>query len=862
MNKIIKNIFGNKFRHVEAQKIKKIKVNIRNLTNESIIFILKKPHEEKTNEDIAILKSFCLLKSKFIDKLVHDHIEEAMQEVIVILSMLNAFYKNIKNRKEVIYNIDDNAEYFYIILEGEVSIWDTEKIDAEMNGEKYFRLLIDYKRNNDNYLLRKTLEDNRINFPIDINDVDILDKVLLKIYLLSKNNIKSLKDNPFFIEIIFQKLDLKFSDFGIVSYQEILDKKNELILEENEKKNKEGNKEEEKEMIIFDIKEAYEISNKNEKIILEKIKDIVPNNLCNKYYFLISTPELPISYYRYREYKTLHTFDYFGENETKVYSYRVVANNDNVELLCFKNDIYNEFVTHMKSKFVGTQVDFLIDNFFFTSIYKVLFDRVYIKYFEYDKFIMNQAIIEENEPIKYLYFVKHGNVKLFSKRNIIQNHILIQIINRILEKKSFIIHHGSSKDDKNNEFLDLYSKIKGNFEHIQNEIKIKKNIHLMSYQEKQCIGFECFYFGFNSLYTALAVSEKVEVYKISIDKLVKILTIKNKRALYDFSKQSEKALKILLDRIIKINNMLLIKYSQENKEIANEISYLMEKAINLIQKENIIKKRRYMNSKIIEHKKVEQIANNKDNSESSRIKRKSHSIEFNNDNEHIKKLKNGMIKINKIDLDQSDDEEKKQNLLNKYDLTAQIKIFDYKANLLKEKNKELERETNGLELISNVENKKIKILKKQKEIYNNFFKLSQGDRRIFIKNRKNSAETQCLKNDLELKTKSAIFNKNKIKIKKIFSIERGRNNFREFYPYNNKFDGYIPYKYNLTKTMLANKKLFEYNIFKRPKKLLNHCKSSSIVNHRYKNNINEIDKNDSKRKIISVINCQDLYIKY
>ena len=62
--------------------------------------------------------------------------------------------------------------------------------------------------------------------------------------------------------------------------------------------------------------------------------------------------------------------------------------------------------------------------------------------------------------------------------------------------------------------------------------------------------------------------------------------------------------------------------------------------------------------------------------------------------------------------------------------------------------------------------------------------------------------------------------------------------------------------------MLANKKLFEYNIFKRPKKLLNHCKSSSIVNHRYKNNINEIDKNDSKRKIISVINCQDLYIKY
>ena len=783
-----------------------------------------------------------------------------MQEIIIILSMLNASYINIKNRKEVIYNIDDNAEYFYIILEGEVSIWDSEKIDTEMNGEKYFRLLLDYKRNNDNYLLRKTLEDNRINFPIDINDIDILDKILLKIYLLSKNNIKSLKDNPYFIEIIFQKLDLKFSDFGIVSYQEILDKKNELILEENEKNNKEGKIEEEKEVIIFDIKEAYEICNKNEKIILEQIKDIVPNSLCNKYYFLITTPELPISYYRYREYKTLHTLDYFGENETKVYSYRVVANQDNVELLYFKNDIYNEFVTHMKSKFVGTQVDFLLDNFFFNSIYKVLFDRVYLKYFEYDKFIMNQTIIEENEPIKFLYFVKSGNIKLFSNRNIIQNHILIQIINKILQKKSLLIRHGKSIDDNNNESFNLYSKIKGNFEYIQNEIKIKKNMHLMSYQEKQCIGFECFYFGFNSLYTALASSEKVEVYKISIDKLVKILTIKNKKALYDFSKQAEKALKVLLDRIIKINNMLLFKYSQENRELANEISYLMEKAINLIQKENIIRKSRYMNPKTTQLKIVEQISSNKDNSELSRIKGKSHSIEFNNINEHAqKKLKNS-IKIKKIDLDKIDDEEKRQSQMNKYDLTARLKIFDYKANLIKEKNKEIERETNGLGLISNIENKKIKILKKQNEICNNFFKLSQGDRRIFIKNRYNSAERPFLEKDLETKTKSALFNKNKIKIKKIFSIERGRNNFKELYPYNNRFNGYKPYKYNLTKTMLVNKKLFEYSIFKRPKKILNHCKSNSIVNHRYKNNINETDKNDSKKKKISVINCQDLYI--
>jgi len=94
-----------------------------------------------------------------------------------------------------------------------------------------------------------------------------------------------------------------------------------------------------------------------------------------------------------------------------------------------------------------------------------------------------------------------------------------------------------------------------------------RNIHIMNFNQKQCIGFECFYFGFNSLYTAKAISEKVEVYRISIDRLYKILSIKNKKALYDFAIQAEKALKILLDRLIVVNNMLILNYSEKNKNV-------------------------------------------------------------------------------------------------------------------------------------------------------------------------------------------------------------------------------------------------------------------------------------------------------
>ena len=871
MNKIIRNIFGNKFKNVEANKIKKLKIDFRNTANEIIKYILTKPKEERSNEDIAILKDYVLLKSKFIEKLNHDHIEESMQEIIIILSMTNAFYKTINYKNDIIYNFDDNAEYFYIIIEGEVAVLDIEKIDCEMNSEEYYKLILDFRNNNEKYLLKKTLEENKINFPIEINDVEVLDKILLKLYLLSKNKIKILKDNPYYLETIFEKLDLKFSDFGIESYTDILNNKNKKILEENEKKPEEEKKEEEEiKLIPFDIKEANAINSKNEEIIMEKIKDIAPNNICRKYYYLISTPELPISYYRYIEEKILQDLDYFGENESKFYSNRVIANKNKVELLCFKNDTYNEFISHMKTKFVGTQVDFLLDNFFFSSINKGFFDRIYLKYFEYGKYIMNQVIIEENEPIKYIYFVKSGNVNIYSKRNIIQNHILIEIINNILKKKKLIMGHKNSLKDIEAKTTDLYSKIKGDFEYIQNEIKLKKSMHIMSYQEKQCIAFECFYFGFNSLYTAIAVSEKVEVYKISIDKLIKILNVKNKKALYDFGRLSEKTIKILLERIIKINNMLLLNYSVQTRHKVHEIGYLMEKAINLNQKENEEKRSKKINSKFTEQKKIDQINNIKENSNFSSLKGKSRSIESQINNDELRKR----IKLNKSSLlvlnnkkyifDNKKNNNKYINIFNKFDLTSQFKIFDYKANLLKEKNRELVRESDGLDLIANDDNRQINLLKKQRKLYLDFFKLSQGEKRIFIKNRSNSVNLQDVQSHNKLKENTILShneNKNKInnKIKKIFSINKGRNLFREFYPFNDRLNGFKPYKYDISKSLLTNKKLFEFNIFNNHKDK-NNLNNNKVKNKTYKCNSDvDINKYNLLKKKMFVINCQDLY---
>jgi hypothetical protein len=80
----------------------------------------------------------------------------------------------------------------------------------------------------------------------------------------------------------------------------------------------------------------------------------------------------------------------------------------------------------------------------------------------------------------------------------------------------------------------------------------------MTLQANNCIGCELYYYGLNSLYTAEANSEEVEVYKIPTDKLMKILKDKNNKALYFYEKYSQERLKLFFDRLLKLNNMLLL----------------------------------------------------------------------------------------------------------------------------------------------------------------------------------------------------------------------------------------------------------------------------------------------------------------
>jgi hypothetical protein len=103
------------------------------------------------------------------------------------------------------------------------------------------------------------------------------------------------------------------------------------------------------------------------------------------------------------------------------------------------------------------------------------------------------------------------------------------------KKKNDNIDNNDNNINNNKKYI-----LKNNLDFLGKEINLKHYRHLITYQSNQCIGFECFYYGLNYLYTAIAVSKEVKIYRIKIKHLIEVLNDKGENCLRDFCKKSEK----------------------------------------------------------------------------------------------------------------------------------------------------------------------------------------------------------------------------------------------------------------------------------------------------------------------------------
>ena len=820
--------------------ISSLEYDARSITKELIISILTLPLEKRVLSQKMILTFFCMNVSKLPQKFIKEHIDKASYNNIIKLSEPSFSYKLILNTDSLIYEVNDIANYFYIILNGSAKIIKPERYISEMNANEYYSLLMKYKKEKEFSLLEKTIKENYHIFPIDKNDLGNFEKIYLKVLMIKDE--EKYSEEP--IENILSKVGLKLSEFGIFSYEEEIEMYNRRINEENNILIAQKKINQLKGMIQFN----YEKKKEKNREIKNKIKIIlkdIPNNIALHYSFLSNEGKSPIIYFKFIDYKNVSTNDYFGDFENNKYIHRVISLSDELELLLMRNDIYVEFMRNQKTKIKAEQINFLVQNFFFTSISKYIFEKLYYDLFDFENYKINEIIVKENSKVDYLYFIKSGKVDLYSNKTVIENHLIINLIYDILKTQNKDSENKSIK----NKYLKLYclSYIQ-NFEKIDKEINANKRNNLMIYQENQCIGHECFYYGFNYLYTAIAKSDVVELYKIRVDKLMKIIKDKNNIVFNDFAKKSWDTLLLLFKLMINLNSNLVKFYNnnkiskqkknKDNKVIINDnnnIDEIKNNKINISRNYNseIIKP----NTNNLEKKMVS--TNIQDEGRNLRYRK----LPILSKSQNIRSFSFSFSKEENINKNEIKDKSKKLENINKIKNVSLYALHSYRSSIssnnisninLKYKSKIFNASSiiynNSSKKSQNIfENSLLKKLKKDNINYITLFNLSKNLYESKIDRNNDNSNSNIITFDFPLQKKyrlSNSVNNNESKYKdidydkKIISLRKNNkytdfNNYYKFY--SSEFYSYRDFiinnfKYNNKQSILTNKKLLKYGV--------------------------------------------------
>ena len=569
MEKPKKNISKNKRKNriVDISRINDIHIELSKITPNLVIESLKKQFFEKEPRDYAIINNYLLYVSKLTDRFRSKRISQSLYEKMILLSLQSSRLKIFNEAKSQIYTPENEANHLYIILKGSVKIIKVQKTVTKMNSFDYFKMILNYRNKKKSYLLKNTINENNGIFPIDLKDVEILDKILLKIFIINRKE----TENDFdYLDIFFSKLGLNHSDFGLkTSYKEELSLKNEKIEIYNKQMIESGNGSKRKNLIPYNPKEAENNIMEQEKILHDKLNEIT-YDICQKYIYFLDNKEEFVTTFELNTDKILTSNECFGDHFGSKYIDFAESNEGDLYLLMIKNDIINQMADSERDKNSLSQVDFLVNNFFFRSIKKFIFERYFLNIFEFENYQSGQKICEENSTVKYLYFIKKGKVKLSYNKSILEIHSLINLIKEQIKQKVF------DKESNNNEIIKYleenqnYYSVEGEIDSIKEELNNKQERIIIIYQENQCLGYECYYYGLKYLYTATAASDKVELYKISITQLAKIFNNRNEKCYIDLARKAEKSLFFLMKRFIKMNE-LLMNLSKKRKETQNEV---------------------------------------------------------------------------------------------------------------------------------------------------------------------------------------------------------------------------------------------------------------------------------------------------
>ena len=493
---------------------------------------LKKDIRNRSQKEIYNLYQFLKL-TNFTKEMKDDLNDEFLssQNLFFIISQFMST-KNY-NKNDIIYYEGDIGEKFYIIMEGQFSLYKLKYEIKEMDIREYYLYLYNMEINKiEKMVINKTAKINKDIFPVYKNsDIVNFKEIIFKIDLL---NLSKEGDENKILNLIKENNKRPIQ----VGFNKVVD-------------------------CDMSIQEYY-------NYILNSFSET------EMYYFkLFNTEKKEIQIAENEFIKHLNEKEYFGnykiEKDEFIREESIKCSKDFSKVLIINKKLFFDSLLDEKINMKEKEIDSIYQNSIFNVIRRNVFERSYFYKLEKETFALNEYIFHEDDILDYIYVLKEGTVEItLLNKDIFEIKKLIQDL-KIMDKDIL----------KNNE-IEYDIPLNNSIISLKNIISDKKNYSLFVLNTNESFGlFEFIYNNRKAIYNLKVISDKAKIYKMNIDEflLEKNGHIEDNEILKTIVKNKAKEqLENNLERLIILKNSTLtkidIEFTKKSKqEIDNYYNY-------------------------------------------------------------------------------------------------------------------------------------------------------------------------------------------------------------------------------------------------------------------------------------------------
>ena len=510
---------------------------------QKILKIIYKENSKRTKEEISELYSF-FVYSRIIDKLKSDFLytNYTPKQLVELISQFISF--QIYDKNDIIYTIEEKAEMIYIILRGNVGLYQIEVSEEQMSYEEYLLYLYRQKKLYD-INQNSVLED-------DNKEKQFIDDYLLK-NMIEKNKdiyrIKNFSDIDFFLDIIFL----------IYLFKDCHDNEGQNLIELYSKFNYSHN--------TYNYHKFL-----NGEISFNEFKSYISSLMNEKEYYYMNNLiplENNIKTLKYIRVHYLNESDYFGNfeiiNTKPLRDETAKCESQKILLLAINKKVYASLINENLKNVRIKELNYFHKAFFFRVTNKSYFKSNIYSQFKMKSYRLGEELFKENDKLDNFYLIKEGILEIsINNSSILELKELIYKLYNLIQKDIKI-----DFTLKNNR---IYSN------EIINQSLNKKRKYLIYTCQRDIFGDYELYYQCPSIFTATVISKDVKLFSFPFKNYIE--ACKDISKLRNSLKESAKnKIQYIIERLANVYNSHFNEIEKEIKRKHSEYLFEQEKFI-------------------------------------------------------------------------------------------------------------------------------------------------------------------------------------------------------------------------------------------------------------------------------------------